>query len=269
MSQAQTEQVAIYTMGKVASTTIAKSLQTHDIPCFDVHSLAPERYLALLRSIGTNTDFVQRAPQRPRLFWRNREEGRKMVMPGHLVDSLWVMQALIERRPIKLISLIREPVGRNISAAFQNMPQRLQNDPKAIFERLRKYPVNVPDRWFDEDFRVVTGLDLMDMDHDRDAAHFRFQADNLDILILKTASPDRVKSEILSDFLGQRIALTRANEANSKWYYRTYREWLAAPSKIRQAYLAECFALKYFRCFFSDEERQRVAEKFGYSGAIA
>ncbi len=267
MTSSNDEVVAVYTMGKVASTSIAQSIKQSGISCYDVHSIAPDRYLSVLRNIGTNPDLVAKAEQRRR-FFRRRTSDRLFVVPGHLIDSLAVMQAVIDKRPIKFISLIREPISRNISAVFQNLPKRLLQQPDEVLQRLRRYSIRLPDDWFERDFRSVTGIDALSMEHDRSADHFRLSSGRFDVVIMKMDVPDSRKSTILSEFLGRPIEITRANEARDKGYYEMYKSLLASPSAIREDFVQECLNLKYFKAFFSDEERRAVAEKFGYQGDV-
>ncbi len=267
MTSTTDEVIAVYTMGKVASTSISQSLKRSGISCYDVHSLAPDRYLSILRSIGTNPDLVAKAVQR-RWFFGTHVSERQVVVPAHLIDSLAVMQAIIDQRPLKIISLIREPIGRNISAVFQNLPKRLLKDPEAVLTRLRNYSINLPDNWFDRDFRAVTGIDALNMEHDRSADQFRLASEGFDVLIMKMDIPDERKSTILSDFIGRSVTVERANEARAKDYYEMYKRLLAEPCSIRSDFVGDCFNLRYFRAFFSDEERQAVARKFGYAGSV-
>ncbi len=263
--------VVVYTMGKVASTSISSSIQAHGIACGDVHSLDQNRYFSLLQSIATSEDFKQPdAPPATRRFFRKKQPNANGAgkLPRHLIESLHVMKEIKAGRKMKLISLIREPVGRNISAVFQNMPQRLQGDPQAIVDRLRRYPVTVPDNWFRADFTPVTGIDVLAIDHDRGADHFRFEKGNFEVLIMKTQVSDSRKSELVSEFIGHKIEIQRANEAKNKWYNDSYYSFVRNPCAIREEYIKDCFGLRYFQSFFSDEERQATAEKFGYQGPV-
>lgn len=255
--------IVVYTMGKVASSSISHSLSAHSLLNFQVHRLEPQQVLELLQLLATHPDFSH-------LQKRNISgtQNKSFKLPTHLTDSLQVMKAIKEQKPIKLISLIREPVARNISALFQNLPKDLMNDPDAIIERLRQYPINIPDNWFAKDFIPVTGLDVLSMELDRSADHFRFRNNQFDVIILKTTVTDERKSELISDFLGQKIVIQRANEAKNKWYREIYQTIARNPSTIRDDYIKDCFGQRYFRAFFSDEERQAVADKFGYRGEV-
>lgn len=258
--------VVVYTMGKVASTSVSSSIIAHGIPCPDVHRLNPSRVVDRLTPIVLGED-------RPKSFrgrmaaWIGSLDG-SIRLPQHLTESFEVMRAIRNGERIKAISLIREPVSRNISAVFQNMSPRLAGDRAAILKKLRNYRVAVPDLWFDREFKPVTGIDVFAGEYDRSSDHFRLGNDQFDVVIIKTDATDARKSDIISDFLGTPIKLQRANEAKNKWYRDTYKALIAEPTQIRDAYIEECFRLKYFRTFFSDAERQAVADKFNYEGEV-
>ena len=101
--------VLVYQMGKVASSSVYLSLEkTTDFDVFHVHRLNPEN-IAKVRE-----EHVQRGDSPP-----NEKKG------------LYLYENLIRTRKThtKIISLVREPIARNISAFFQNLQ---------LFERVKK-----------------------------------------------------------------------------------------------------------------------------------
>jgi hypothetical protein len=240
--------IVVYTMGKVASTSVSKSLRARNIPCYDIHNLARDRFLSVLDAHIANKDLVSN--------------------PKHMIEALHVMQALKSGRRVRLISLIREPAGRNIAAVFQNLPIRLREDEEAILQRLRSYPVSLPDSWFAEDFIPSTGIDVFSIRHDSTADHFRFEHGPFSILLMKMEADDARKAELVSEFLGLPITIERANEAKDKWYRELYLKFASDRRVLSDEFLEKCFSLKYFQAFYSEVERRRVAERYMYGGPI-
>lgn len=236
----------VYTMGKVGSSTVSTSLKAAGLNCLDIHFLAPDRIVTALEAHMNNDDLRE--------------------IPRHFVDSIHAYNAVRKQERVKLITLVREPVARNISAVFQNLPKKLEGDEAAILERLANYPTRSPDFWFENDFIPTSGVDVfadeVAADLDREADHFRFERGNLDVLVLKLEADDARKSEILSDFLGARIALERANEAARKWYYNAYKSIVADPGAIRARFVEDCAALKYFKVFYSEREREEARQRY-------
>lgn len=234
--------VVVYTMGKVGSSTVSTSLKTAGFTCLDVHFWAQDRILASLKNSVDDPDIE--------------------IIPEHIIDSILARNALARQGKLKIVSLIRNPIMRNISAVFQNMPQSTAGDEARMMERLRNYAVRTPDHWFEADFIPTTGIDIFSMSFDREADHYRLSTAEFDILLMKLESPDEKKADLLQDFMGQRVELVRANEAEKKWYYDIYRQIIDNPSLVRPAFVQECLSLKYYRTFYTEDDARRLAEKY-------
>jgi len=235
----------VYTMGKVGSSSVSTSLKAAGLACLDIHFWAKERLLASLEH-SIDDPYVD-------------------LIPKHVIESVLARNALTRQKRIKLISLVRNPIMRNISAVFQNMPLETVGDFDRMMERLREYAVRTPDNWFEKDFTPTTGIDILSMDLDRTADHYRFESDAFDVLFMKLETPDARKSELISDFINAKIKLSRTNEANKKWYYDVYRRIIENPALVRPTFVEECLNLRYYKTFYTDEDALALAEKF--SGA--
>lgn len=240
--------IIVFTMGKVASTAVAQSLRAADFQIYDVHALAPRRIMVRLEKEFASTD--------------------RQTIPIHLINSIKVHNDLARYGKSRIISLIREPVMRNISAVFQNLPERLADDFDEIVARLQRYQPTIPDFWFENDFIPTTGIDVLNAKVNSSSDHFRFSNDRFEVLILKMDASDKRKSEIVSEFVNKEVTIIRQNEAHEKWYSDAYAQIGASLDLMGSDYLEKCFALKYFRTFFSADERAAVARKFNYQGAI-
>lgn len=239
--------VIVYTVGKVGSSSISSSLRAKGICCFDLHRLAPNRIQQLLvRSLSA-------ADSTP--------------VPNHLLESIAALNTLLHRRRsgiiTKIVTSIREPISRNISAVFQNLPEALKGRPDEISRLVDEYSPLVPDNWFLRDFEPVTGLNVLGMAHDRERAAFRFQNERFDVLIVKTEAPDSEKSTVISDFVGNTIELRRTNESSNKWYSEIYSQCLQNARDIGNDFARRCLDLQYFRRFYSDLEIKNVSERYG------
>ena len=232
--------VLVYTMGKVGSSTISTSLEAAGVGCFDVHFLETERLTKMLRKYLNDPDIKK--------------------TPPHIIASIRARDYIESQSSVKMISLVRNPIMRNISAVFQNTPKRLDGDIEAIMARLRNYATRIPDDWFQKDFKPITGIDVLSADIDSKADHFRFSKGKFEVLLLKLEADDVRKSDLIGEFLGKKVKLKRANEAQNKWYRDIYRQAIEAPGDIRQDYIEECVNLKYFKKLYSEAERRRFLE---------
>lgn len=234
--------VVVYTMGKVGSSTVSTSLKKAGLTCLDIHFWAQDRILASLKNSVEDPDIE--------------------IIPEHIIDSILARNALTRQGKLKIVSLIRNPIMRNISAVFQNMPQSAAGDDARMMERLRNYAVRTPDHWFEADFIPTTGIDVFSAAIDRSADHYRFSTAEFDILLMKLESPDARKVELLQEFSGQAVELVRANEAGKKWYYDVYRKIIDNPSLVRPTFVQECLSLNYYKTFYTEDDALRLAEQF-------
>jgi len=234
--------VVVYTMGKVGSSTVSTSLKKAGLVCVDIHFWAQDRLLASLKNSIEDPDIE--------------------IIPEHIVDSILARNALKRQGKLKIVSLVRNPIMRNISAVFQNMPQSAAGDEERMMERLRNYAVRTPDHWFEADFFPTTGVDIFSAAVDRSADHYRFSTDVFDILLMKLETPDVKKAALLQEFAGQPVELVRANEADKKWYYDIYKRIIGNPSLVRPTFVQECLSLKYYKTFYAEDDARRLAEQF-------
>ena len=125
-----TQPVIVYTMGKVASTSISTALINSGVDCLDVHFLAPENINNLA----------------------SRYEGPEAIgpMPPHLVRSRKALEILDGEKQVNMISLVREPVMRMVSNIFQKWPRnnRAQCNVETVRAELVRHRPFVMDRWF-------------------------------------------------------------------------------------------------------------------------
>lgn len=234
--------VIVYTMGKVGSSTVSTSIDAAGLLCLDVHFLQKERFLTVLSAYFNDPDMD--------------------IIPEHILDSMLARNAIIKQNKVRIISLIRNPIMRNISAVFQNTLQRSVDGADAILARLQAYPVRTPDYWFETDFIPMTGIDVFKESIDNENDHFRFSNGKIEVLLLKLEADDDRKSALISDFIGKPTTLTRTNEASTKWYFDLYRMIADDPRAIRSSYIEECLNLKYFRKFYSPREISEFANRF-------
>lgn len=237
--------VVVYTMGKVGSSSVSTSLKKAGFACLDIHFWAQDRILASLKNSVEDPDIE--------------------IIPEHIIDSILARNALVRQGRLKIVSLVRNPIMRNISAVFQNMPQSAAGDEERMMERLRNYAVRTPDHWFEADFIPTTGIDIFSKAHDRHADHYRYSTADFDILLMKLESPDERKADLLREFIGREVELVRANEADRKWYYDIYRKIIENPSLVRPTFVEECLSLKYYKTFYTDKDARELAAKFDSS----
>ncbi|MDZ7771579.1 MAG: putative capsular polysaccharide synthesis family protein [Balneolaceae bacterium] len=190
---------------------------------------------------------------------------------GH--PNLWVRKLhrwyhKAEKRPLKIISPVREPVGRNVSAFFHNferdtgVPYREHTfsleELRTLF--LENYPHRIPLIFFDK-MEKHFGIDVYAHPFPRDKGWRVLEnGRGVELLILHHDLPDPQKEKIIGTFTGlSAFELVNANVGRNKVYAHTYRDFRERV-KLPEAYLDRMAGSRYFRHFYPEETIRQVRE---------
>lgn len=223
--------VFIYQMGKVASSSVRYSLErSYQGPVVHGHYFGPQH--------------------------------RKWEV-GYLYRA-WQEQPF----PMKVVSLIREPVARNISAFFENFQRftryRFQDNPYSAEELqlffLTRYPHNLPLLWLENELRRSFGLDAYQQPFPAEG-YLQLRQGPIDGLLLKHDLADEGKMELLKNFVPlKELEWHNQNEGQEKPYAQLYREFKALP--LPDWYLDQMYNSRYAQHFYGPEIAA-LREKWG------
>lgn len=245
--------VVVYQMAKVGSTSIVDALLRSRLPAFQVHRMNP-----------VHMERVRKA--RMSLGWR--------VHPPNFSDrigSQLYRRVIQPRRPARIITLVRDPIARNLSCYFEHLDDIWQTD--RAHERisldelcegfLARYTHHEPLTWFDDELFPVTGVNVYGTAFP-ESGHTVVGGERYDVLVLRSNLPDHRKAVAVSSFLGLDIGpVVSANRTESKakgGIYTAFRSQLRLP----RSYVEELLESHYARHFFSDAERTAMCAR--YSG---
>ena len=205
----KTDSILVYQMGKVGSTTLVESIPG----AVHLHTLYINPPCKELLKI-----------ERPDFF---------MKMVGFCYDLLRQF-AVKFRKDVKIITVIRNPIERNVSMFFQDLPywyvkyRRLCpnasrfSDVDVIQDMFEKvFPHEYPDLWFDKEIKRLTGIDVYSTGYDAELGYLKLEKGKYKVLLLEmTKINDRV--DVIEEFLGYKIDLVNVNVGNKKWYAPLY-----------------------------------------------
>ena len=214
--------VFIYQMGKVGSKTVEKSLLRTSYPGAVLH--------------GHNFSLNHNN-------WKIR----------HLYH--W---ALLKKRPLNVISLTREPIGRNVSAFFQTferttgVPYERANfsleELRSIF--LANYTHDKVLQWFDKNIRDNLHIDVYSTPFP-ECGFATYSHGNIRLLVMRSEIGDNEKINAIKDFLGLTdFQLVNTNIGEGKIYAETYQDF-KKKIKLPSDYIAKMCESKYFNHFYS------------------
>lgn len=205
--------VIIYTIGKVGSTTLLESLKNSsiNIPIFHIHSL--------------NKTNIYNQKQ----YYLNSE--RKSV-PFHLIRS-----SVLEKRlkfftgKLFIITLIREPIGRELSSVFQdalifkNFYKKNIGSTNEIIERkINALTEELPEeKWFNTELKEVFNINIFDLKFEPKKGYIFYEKKNISFLLLRLEDLNKVFMESMAKmFKNKHIDLINKNIGKDKFYSNSY-----------------------------------------------
>ncbi|MDY6876451.1 MAG: putative capsular polysaccharide synthesis family protein [Chloroflexota bacterium] len=243
-----------------------------DRPVFHVHFLTPDR--------------VERTEKERQKYLGTEKMG--------LLRHVWQYQYLRKRmesgfdgeKKWKIITLTREPVGRNIATFFENLRVELSGDRYIIqsdyygfegiftigdmdklvqlfFERLYH---DRPLVYFDEELKTVFGIDVFASEFPVTKGYKIYQGEQADALLIRLESLNDCARDAFEEFLHIKdFTLINENIGSEKVYAPLYKEMKDAII-LPEAYLDRMYTSKYARHFYSEEEIARFRAKWHTSG---
>jgi hypothetical protein len=220
--------VFIYQMGKVASSSVNFSLnRVYPGVVLHAHSFGPDHH-----------------------EWRIRRLFERTVLEGN---------------PLDIISLTREPIGRNISAFFENFERdtgsRYANHEFSMTELreqfLNNYDHEIPLVWFDKNIKDNFDIDVYASPFPDEGVE-SYRKGNIRLLVLRSEIEDNLKISAIRDFLHlPEFDLHQRNVASQKEYADEYRQFVKSV-KLPSDYLTRMINSKYFNHFYDSNLAEEV-----------
>lgn len=225
--------VIVYQMGKVASTTVYESLK-NVYPGIVLHA----------HSLSSN---------------HRRWQIRRIYK-----------QVILKNGPINIISLTREPIGRNVSAFFENFKRdsgisykkskHSLSEIREIF--LRNYQHDRPLIWFDNNIKFHFKIDVYATPFP-DCGINTYHHKDTRLLVMRSEVSDDAKINAVKDFLSlSSLQLKNKNISSDKEYagiYTLFKKEVNLP----EDYINQMCGSKYFKHFYNKETITSIKNKWG------
>ncbi|WP_258541254.1 putative capsular polysaccharide synthesis family protein [Parvicella tangerina] len=196
-----------------------------------------------------------------------REQYEGTVLHGHSFsadDSRGDVKTLFRHfnngeNRMKVISLVREPIGRNISAFFQNFSKYVGKDFSAssytaselrdIF--VEKYDHREPLDWFDKWILSNFDIDVFNYEFPKEG-YLTLNNEKISLLVMKYDLSDAIKQRVIGDFVGLRDFELINNNISSK---KDYSEMYVQVKKMGMppSYVEKMLQDRYTRHFYLEE----------------
>lgn len=176
---------------------------------------------------------------------------------------------LSQNRPLNVISLTREPVGRNVSSFFQRFELETGvpfahstftlDELQSIF--LAKFRHDHALTWFDRHILANFGIDVYASPFPREGYSVHAHG-NVRLLVLRSEISDAAKAEAIARFLDlPGFELRSTNFGDEKDYGATYRAF-KQQVKLPVEYVERLCGSRYFQHFYDDAMRASVLARW-------
>ncbi|MEM1120160.1 MAG: putative capsular polysaccharide synthesis family protein [Bacteroidota bacterium] len=182
----------------------------------------------------------------------------------------WEIRRLYEHfkkgHPIKIITLVREPISRNISDFFQNFHLFTKQEFRSTFEeggmsiaQLRKlfllyYYHSMPLTWFDNNLKKHFAIDVYHHPFPKEQGFLQITTAKIDLLILRYDLVNSQKEQLIKAFLLlPKFELVDRNISQEKNYSIIYQRFLEEV-KLPDFVLNTIKESTYFNHFYSKKE---------------
>jgi hypothetical protein len=260
------ERIILYQMGKVGSSTIFKSFcqlgLDKNFALHRVYYFTQEGLEFVEKYVGqTYGDFINFPYSFKNQIWRSSLLRNKL-------DKNY-----LKTKKCKVITLVREPISRNISAFFQTLdwfvtrkedefPNReayLQEVARCFWE---KYPHDIPLTWFDDEPKRALEIDVFASEFPKSKGYKIYRGEFADLLLLKLEKLNECSQQAIAEFLGiDNFVLDNANVGRRKQYSETYTDLLSSIT-IPKSYINKMYDSKYTKHFYSAQEIEFFQQKW-------
>lgn len=174
---------------------------------------------------------------------------------------------LLELKSGKIISLVRDPVARQIAAMWQSITQVHLYSAGADFAEIENY--FFPERsirggfgWFNGQMKKVFNIDVFEYPFDHEKGYSIFQKGNIEVLLMKMEKLNDLE-DVIGEFLNiKNFKLWNENESICKPYRFAYKDY-KADFKLGKEVLEKLYIKsQYTKHFYSEQERESMYKKW-------
>lgn len=235
----------VYQMGKVGSTSYANSLQKIDgLKVFHVHRLLAKSNEKMIKH------YLVKGMLRLAV-----NEYKWQILSNFIRDIC---------SQIFIISAMRNPVERNMSAYFQNIKLLTgsSNATELVDLFFKSYSHDVPLTWFDEQFKEALGIDIFSYDFNKERGWEYFSQGKYNCLLMTAEADNASKIEGINEFMDLDLeSIGKDNVGEKKEYaeiYKLFKKTICFPD----VYLDKYFNNKVVEHFYTDKMINSFRAKF-------
>ncbi len=264
----------IFQMGKVGSSSVQRSLRALnlDMSIYHPHFLTPD-YMTIYEE------------KRRQLLGTDRAGDLK-----HIWECQYLSEQINKRvngRKWRVLTLVREPIARNISAFFETLEvepleardhYRIKAGHKSLYHFditvsldhleelvdlfLKEFDHDTPLVFFDREIKGVLGIDVYDGEFPKEKGYQIYRGDQVDVLLMRLESLNECVGDALKEFLNiDNFTLLNTNIGSQKVYAPIYQK-LKDSLTLPDSYIEQMLGSRYARQFYTEAEISQFKAKW-------
>lgn len=267
-----TDPIIVHQMGKVGSKTVELSLR--------------KAYEALGIQIPIYHTHILNGFDGVRGYILSEQHRQNSADPLAALEHGESVRKLIDGNPAQhwnVISLVRDPIARNVSAFFENLPgympdwrERYANGTLTVYEVQALFlksnmAYEKPDFWFNSQMKSIPAFDIdvyaTSFPHDVGYKIYPATA-RANLLLIRLENLRECAQQAMQEFLGlTKFSLYNTNTANEKEFAELYRAFNELPLPVE--YVEGRYKTQFAQHFYSDAELESFTQRWTRSADLA
>ncbi len=169
-----------------------------------------------------------------------------------------------------IISMVRDPIARSISAFFQqlketipNIEKRIESDSVTADELqeifIKSHYLKAADEWFDNQLKPVFDFDIFAVPFDKEQGYEIYEEERFRLLMMRLENMNQIIQPAMKRFLGiENFHMSKQNVGKEKNYGKIYSAFLKLPLPL--SYVQEMYSTRTPTHFYSKEELDRFTD---------
>ncbi len=197
---------------------------------------------------------------------------RHELIPTEWQDATLLNHTNNLHKPLLIISMMRDPIARNISAFFQNFEVITGVKPadskfsmkelETIYFTNPKMDHDPPYTWFDKNIKRHLGIDIFAQPFPKEEGSARFKNGSIEVLLMKAEIDNTKKEKLIKELTRlNSFELKSSNVGEDKEYAGMYSEFKKSVT-IPKEYLDTFYNSPAIKYFYTDAEIESMRKKW-------
>jgi hypothetical protein len=231
----------VYTMSKVGTTTLSKSLVA-----------------ALPKAHVFHLHFLED-------YWIDKCSEDENVYNKRVRNEFLDFRALNPHKKIKIITMVRDPISREISGIFQNWDFSFGKRNEILLPELLAYvqelKFELPLTWFSTEFNKYLNFDIFSKPFNHKKGYTLYKQKGVDVICLKLERLNDAGEKAIGRFIGLPISLKTENRTSEKSQSQLY-DALKRNFKANAKTIELVYNSNYVKHFYSPKEIDEMKMKW-------